>query len=185
MRISVKILHTVASAGLTGGLLAYLVLLVGAQTSSPGAYADLRGLIALVSNWLILPSLAVALISGLLSMVVHKPYMDKGWVWLKAALGILMFKGILTVVGAKADYAADVSARIADGSAPADALSNMLTLEWYTLLTMIALTFANYVLGVWRPRLNRRKSVVPHRRPVEVQAAAPAPANMERIRRAA
>ena len=53
-----------------------------------------------ISDWVLLPSLAVALVSGLVSMVVHRPFLDKGWVWIKAGLGILMFKGTLTIVSA-------------------------------------------------------------------------------------
>ncbi|NBC23066.1 MAG: DUF2269 family protein [Gammaproteobacteria bacterium] len=110
-RMVVKILHTLASAGLIGGLFAYMVLLAAAPQDSAAAYADLRASIAAISNWVLLPSLAVALVTGLASMVVHGPFRDKSWAWIKAALGILMFKGVLTIVSAKADYAATVSAR--------------------------------------------------------------------------
>lgn len=156
MRKLLKMLHTLAAGGLVGGLLAYMILLVAAKPDTPALYADLRASIAALSNYLLLPSLALALVSGLLSMAVHRPYLDKGWAWIKAALGILMFKGVLTVVGAKADYAAALSDRIAKGEAPADALDGTLTLEWYTLGVVLAIAVANVVLGVWRPRLMRR-----------------------------
>lgn len=156
MRKALKILHTVASGGLIGGLMAYMILLLAVDPGSLAAYADLRAAIAAVSNYVLLPSLAVALVTGLFSMAMHPPFLNKPWAWIKAGLGILMFKGVLTIVGAKADHAASVSAKIAAGEAAPGALDGMLTLEWYTLATVMALCIANVVLGVWRPNRLRR-----------------------------
>lgn len=133
MRKGSKVLHTLSACGLIGGLACYMVVLLTAPHDSPAAYADLRQSIKAISDYVLLPSLAVALLSGIVSMMVHRPFRDQGWAWLKAAMGLLMFKGVLTVVGAKADHAAVVSRRIADGEATADVLSEALTLEWYAL----------------------------------------------------
>ncbi|MDN2565962.1 DUF2269 family protein [Aquibium sp. A9E412] len=157
MRKLLKCLHTLAACGLIGGLAVYMLLLALAPQETPAAYAQLRQAIAAVSNYLLMPSLAVALVSGLLSMAVHTPFLDKRWVWLKAAMGILMFKGVLTIVGAKADYAAALSRRIAEGTAAPDALAAALAHEWATLWVVMALSVANVVLGVWRPGLARRQ----------------------------
>ncbi len=151
-RKTVKILHSVAAAGLIGGLAAYMVLLVAAPQGTAEAYAALRESIDVVSDYVLMPSLGLALVSGLLSMVVHPPFLDRGWVWIKALLGILMFKGVLTIVSAKADYAARKAAEIAAGTAPPDALDQLLALEWGTLWGVMAISVANVVLGVWRPR---------------------------------
>ena len=155
MRRVLKILHTIASGGLVGGVLAYMVLLTVAAPETPATYADLREAVAILSNWVLLPSLGVALVSGLLSMVVHRPFLDKGWAWCKAALGILMFKGVLTIVSAKANYAAAISRKMAAGEAPADALEVALAYEWATLGAVLAISVANIVLGVWRPRFKQ------------------------------
>lgn len=155
MRKTVKILHSLSAAGLLGGLAAYAVLLVGAPQDTPAAYADLRASIAVVSNWLLLPALALALVSGLVSMIVHRPFLDMGWAWIKAVLGILMFKGTLTIVSAKADYAATMAERMARGEAPPDALAELYTLEWGTLAVVGAIAVANVVLAIWRPRIVR------------------------------
>ena len=56
-------------AVLVGGLLGYLVLLGAGPHETTAAYADLRPSIAALSNDVLLPSLAVALVSDLLSMV--------------------------------------------------------------------------------------------------------------------
>ncbi|MEL6388358.1 MAG: DUF2269 family protein [Pseudomonadota bacterium] len=151
-RKTVKILHTVAAAGLIGGLGSYMILLAVGTPSDLGGYASLRQSISAISDYVLLPSLFVGLVSGLLSMVVHTPFLDRGWVWIKALLGILMFKGVLTIVNAKANYAASMSAKIAAGEAPAGALDELLVLEWWTLVAVMAISVVNVVLGVWRPK---------------------------------
>lgn len=159
MRKFLKILHTLAACGLIGGLSGYMILLLAAPQENPAAYADLRASIAVLSNYLLLPSLAVALVSGILSMVVHGPFLRMRWAWVKAASGILMFKGVLTIIGAKADYAAVAAEQIAQGTATAEVLDKALAYEWFTLWVVMALSIANVVLGVWRPRF--KKSVHP------------------------
>ena len=159
MRQVFKILHTLAACGLIGGLGCYLILLLTAPAETPEAYADLRQAIAAISNYVLIPSMAIALISGLISMMVHRPFLDKGWAWLKAALGILMFKGVLTIVGAKADYAAVVSRKIADGEPLESALDAAIIHEWATLGVLLALSVASVVLGIWRPRIVRRPQI--------------------------
>lgn len=156
MRKAVKILHSLAAGGLIGGLACYAILLLAAPQETPAAYAALRQSILVISNYVLFPSLAVALVSGLVSMIVHRPFLDTGWVWVKALLGILMFKGVLTIMSAKADYAATVAGRIARGEAPPDALADLLALEWGTLAAIAAISVANVVLGIWRPKLVRR-----------------------------
>lgn len=153
MRKFLKFLHSLASCGLIGGLLVYAILLAEAHRDTPADLAHLRWSIAALSNYLLIPSLALALVTGLLSMVVHRRFLDKRWAWIKAALGLLMFKGVLTIVGAKADHAAALAERIASGAADVDALDSALAYEWATLAALLTLSVANVVLGVWRPRL--------------------------------
>lgn len=167
MRKALKFLHTVAAAGLIGGVAAHAILLAAAPADSPAAYADLRQAIAAIGNWLLLPSLAVALVTGLFAMAWHRPFIDKGWAWLKAALGILMFKAVTEIVGAKANHAAVVSRRIADGEAEAAVLEAAIASEWAALAAIAALSLANVALGIWRPRLSRPRSA----RGVPVRAA--------------
>jgi uncharacterized membrane protein len=151
-KTTLKILHTLSAAGLIGGLAAYMLMLVFAPQETPADYADLRQTIKAISDYLLLPSLALALVTGLLAMVVHYPFQERGWAWIKAASGILMFKGILTIVSAKAAHAAEMSRKIAEGTAPPDALEQLVSLEWGTLWIVMAISVANVVLGVWRPK---------------------------------
>lgn len=166
MRKVSKALHTLAACGLIGGLGCYMILLLMAPQQTPEAYADLRQAIAAISNYLLLPSLAIALISGLFSMAVHTPFLNMGWVWFKAVMGILMFKGVLTIIGAKANYAAAMSRRLADGEPTAEVLETALAYEWYALAAVMALSVANVVLGIWRPRQMRRPQLQAEELPV-------------------
>lgn len=153
MRIVLKIGHTLATCGLIGGMAVHMLLLT-ASPASDEAYLELRNLIVLISNYVLLPSLGVALFTGLFAMVVHRPFQERRWAWLKAALGILMFKGVLTIVG-ESEHAAGIALKIVEGTATADALSNPYN-ELGTLWVVMLLSIVNVVLGVWRPRLKRR-----------------------------
>lgn len=163
MRKVLKILHTLAACGLIGGLGCYMILLVFSPQDNPAAYADLRQSIAAISNYVLLPSLAIGLVSGLLSMAVHKPFQNQRWALFKAAVGILMFKGVLTVVGAIANQAAIVAQKVADGEPAIGVLDAALSHEWGTLTIVMALSVANVVLGIWRPSLARRSKSHAHR----------------------
>ena len=182
LRKLLKILHTIGACGLIGGLLGYMVLLVAAPQETPAAYADLRRSITALCTYLLLPSLALAVVSGLVAMAVHRPFLSKGWAWLKAAMGILMFKGVLTIVGAKADHAAAVSRQIAEGAAPAALLEAAIAYEWATLVTVMVLSLANVVLGIWRPRLARPQPARPQSAPVARLRSKRVPAAEERTR---
>ncbi len=185
MRKTLKILHTLAACGLIGGLLCYMALLILAPQETPTAYADLRASISGLSNYVLIPSLALALVAGLLSMVVHRPFLEARWAWLKAAMGILMFKGVLTIVGAKANYAATVSREVANGAAEAEVLKAALAQEWCTLAAVMAISIANVVLGVWRPRLKGRPQARVQAIPEASSRPNPVTARDERTRPAA
>lgn len=156
MRPLMKFLHTFSSCGVVGALLAYMVVLIYAPHDTPQDYADMRKTVLALCNYILIPSLGISLITGLLAMVVHKPYMDRRWAWAKALLGMSMFESTFAIVGSKADYAAKLSQRIANGEASADILATTLHSEWTSLGAIMALSIANIVLGVWRPKLKRK-----------------------------
>ena len=160
MRQALKFLHTLASCGLIGGLACYAVILLYAPQDSAVAFADVRQTIRAIANYILLPSLALALVSGLLSMAVHTPFQEMRWAWIKALLGLGMFEATLGITGSKADYAAKVSAEIANGAAKTSELQTALASEWNSLFAILALSLANVVLGIWRPRLAKRPSTV-------------------------
>jgi hypothetical protein len=155
MRKAFKFLHTLASAGVVGALLGYMVVLLDAPQDTARSYAEARQTISALSNYLLLPSLAIALVTGLLSMAAHQPFQEQRWVWVKALLGLLMFEATLAIIQSKANTAAALSAKIAAGEAEAVALQSALSTEWSSLAAIMAISVANFVLGVWRPRLGR------------------------------
>lgn len=152
MRKPLKILHTLATCGIVGALVSYMVVLIEAPQNTAAQYADVRQTIDAICRLILLPSLAVVLVSGLLAMAVHRPFQEMRWAWIKALLGIGMFESTLAIVQAKAKYAAEMAPKIAAGSESAATLAAALTSEWTSLGAILALSIANVVIGVWRPR---------------------------------
>ena len=158
MRQTMKFFHTLSSCGLIGALAGYAIVLLYAPADTPATYADMRQTISALCNYLLLPSLGVALVTGLLSMAVHPPFQEKRWAWVKALLGIGMFEATLAIIQSKATTAAIVSRKIADGTAEPGALASALSTEWSSLAAIMTISIANIVLGVWRPRLAKKRT---------------------------
>lgn len=150
-----KILHEIGAVGVLGALASLVVLVATAPTDSLVAYAATRHGIAAISKWLLVPSLLVVVVSGLLSMIATRPYMNAGWVWVKALLGIGMFEGTLLTIAASARRAAELSAQAAAGHGDAAQLEAVLRTEWGGLWVLIVVSVLNIVIAVWRPRLSR------------------------------
>ena len=89
-------------------------LLVLSRLAPPPAelarYALIRGAMAEIAGWLVLPSLVLTLIPGLLAIAVTRGFHNAGWAWIKAATGILVFAGGLHALAPIQDEAR-VSAR--------------------------------------------------------------------------
>jgi hypothetical protein len=160
MRQTVKFLHTLSSCGLIGALVAYMLVLWKAPQESVAQYADLREIISLIARYILVPSLGISLVSGLLSMMVHRPYQEKRWAWAKAFLGFAMFESTLAITQAKAIDAAELAAQIAKGENAAAAqklLAEALHSEWNVLWAILAISAAQTALGIWRPKLELPK----------------------------
>jgi hypothetical protein len=155
MKRALKFLHTLGAAGVIGALAAHLLILVNAPGETLVEMAAVRQAIAAVTRGLLLPALAVVLVSGLLAMALHRPFHDARWVWIKALLGIAMFEGTLGAVEGTADRLARLALEQAAGGAPLPA--ELLRHEWLGLWTVLALALANIALAVWRPRLRPRQ----------------------------
>jgi uncharacterized membrane protein len=152
MRKSVKFIHTVGSCGLLGALLGYAIILIWAPQETARAAADTRQTISVLCNYLLLPSLAISLVSGLMAMAVHRPFLDTRWVWFKAILGLSMFEATLAIIQSKANSAAAEAAKIVSGTGEPGAFAEVIANEWLALGGITALSFAQIALGVWRPR---------------------------------
>ncbi len=153
----VKVLHLFGAIGMTGALAAHMILLATAPDDSLAGYAQVRGHIEVLSRWLLVPSMAVALGTGLLSMMVHTPFQNAGWVWAKALLGLPIFEGTLVTIDATAQRAAGLAARAAAGEVDPAAVARLVASEWNALWIIMVLAVAQTVIGVWRPRRRRRK----------------------------
>jgi hypothetical protein len=156
LRRLLKFLHEIGAVGVMGSFAACIVLVYTAPRNSLVGYAAVRQGIAAITQWLLVPSLALVLLSGLLAIAANTAYKDAGWAWVKALLGISVFEGTLLTVGASARQAAELSALAAAGRGDPAQLSQVLHTEWGGLWILFALSVTNIILAVWRPRLFRR-----------------------------
>ena len=159
MRRPLKFIHTVATAVLVGVLALQLVvsfrygpLLAAADAAALGA----RQVMVDVSRWLMVPSLVVVVVSGLLLMGLNRTFSSAGWVWIKALIGLLLVKAVITVNDpAVRDIAALVGQGLASGDGEALAeLARLARMEWLGGWLALALSIAAIGFGVWRPRFS-------------------------------
>lgn len=155
MKRLLKLLHELAGIGITGALACHLVLLVRAPTDiTLPAYAVLRQSIVAIHSWILLPSLALVLVSGLAAMAVHYPFAQARWVWAKAITGIGLLEGTLVVVMGTGRRAAELVTDAPAAAETAALMGELLRTEWIGLWTVFVLCLLNVVLGVLRPRLD-------------------------------
>lgn len=161
MRKFIKFLHTMASIGFLGAIIAFLVL--HAHLPEPAElerFAALRIAMGAVARWVLLPSMGLVLVSGLLSMAVVPAYQNQGWVWAKLLSGAIVFEGTLVYVQGPMERAAERAQAALAGEVPVSDLGLTLSPEWGSFWVIGAVAVANVVLGVWRPRF-RKKGPVP------------------------
>ena len=147
-RRSLKALHEIAALGLGGGLAACLVINLAPAGASPAKFIAAREAFDAIASYVLVPSLAVILVSGLLAIAATRGFHDAGWAWVKALLGISLFEATLLTVGASR-HSTELVAAAADPML----LAKMLTSERNTLLLLIGICVANILLAVWRPKL--------------------------------
>lgn len=150
-----KFLHTMGAIGFMGSIACLLVLdTLAPPPSALSGYALMRGAMGTIAQWVLFPSFFLTLVPGLLAVVVTPVFLRAGWVWIKAASGILIFAGGLHALGGIQDEAKLGAEAVAgrfdpaklDGVAPGTAA---------TLWVLLAVATANVVLGVWRQRIKR------------------------------
>ena len=148
LRLGTKALHEIASIGYGGGLAACLVIDAVADRTSPQAFLAARRAFAAIAQYVLVPSMAVVVVSGLIAMVATRGYLDAGWAWVKALLGLSVFEATLLVVGSSAKQAA-----LGVATVDPAVLDALLRSERNTLLLLVGVGVANVVLAVWRPRI--------------------------------
>jgi len=158
MRRTLKFLHTMGSIGITGGLAAYmLVLVMLPQGAALETQLVIRDGLALLSKWLILPSMLVVLLSGLLAIAANTAFLEAPWVWIKGLAGILVFESTLLAIDGPAQRNAKFVHEAVVGNIKTQALPGMLSDEWGAWWILLGLFTANVVLAIWRPRFGHRK----------------------------
>ena len=149
IRLGTKALHDIASIGFGGGLAACLVINLMASRTSPSEFAAARQLFAAIAQWVLIPSMAFVVVSGLIAMAATRGYQDAGWAWAKALLGISVFVATVRLVGSDSKQAELVVAVASDPNV----LDAMLRSERNMLWLLIVLCVVNVLLAVWRPRM--------------------------------
>ena len=153
LRRLLKFLHTLGAAGLTGAIAALAVVMIMAPASVGAVgYVPIMVAMAKTAAWIIGPSMVLTVVSGLLAMAVTPAFYDAGWVWLKAATGLLVLEGGLHVLGPLQEEAKRGVGALAGGSDPAS-VARLFTAESGTLWVLLGVSVANIALGVWRPRM--------------------------------
>jgi uncharacterized membrane protein len=154
VRHLLKFLHTMGAIGLMGAIASLLVLLRGEMgAGTPKEYAALCGAMADIANLVLYPSMVATLIAGLLAIAFNRAFHNAGWAWIKLATGISVFEGsLVAIIGPIQQEAARSAAAL---SAPLDvvAITSYVGSLQASLWVMLAVTTANVVLGIWRPRL--------------------------------
>ena len=164
MRRFLKFLHTTSSIGLAGGLISIMIMLeTGPSPNELEAYAALRATLATLSNWLIVPSMALCLFSGVVALAVHAPFHNRGWAWLKAVTGILVLEATLASIDAPLESAAIKSAQALEGALSVEQLTQQINDKWVAWWVLLVIFAVNIALAIWRPRfakdLGRRSSL--------------------------
>jgi len=138
------------------GSLASLLLLenLAPPPSSLAGYALIRGAMTAIATWVFLPSFLLTLIPGLLAIAVTPAFHNAGWAWIKAATGILIFAGGLHALAPIQDEAR-LSAEAVAGRLDPATLAGASEGEAATMWVLLAVSTANIMLGVWRPRIIR------------------------------
>lgn len=115
-------------------------------------YVPLMAALAKAAAWIIGPSMVVTVITGLLAILATPAFYEAGWVWIKAATGLLVLEGGLHVLGPLQEEAKRGASGLAGVPDPAS-IARLFADESNTLWVLLAVSIANIALGVWRPRL--------------------------------
>ncbi len=145
---SLKALHELAAIGLGGGLAACLVINLAAPGATPEHFVVARQTFGAIARYVVFPSLAGVLFTGLLAIGANRGFHDAGWAWVKALLGLTVFEATLLTVGGSRRQS-ELLAAAADPSQ----LATLLQSERNTLVLLIGISVANIVLAVWRPKM--------------------------------
>ncbi len=162
--------------GFMGAMASLIVLLHASPPPSDVAgYALARGAMGEVADWVVLPSFVLTLIPGLLAIAATPAFHNAGWAWIKAATGIFIFAGGLHALAPIKEEAQLSAEALAGRFDPAGLGGGG---ETATIWVLLAVSTANVVLGVWRPRIvpslgDRRRRIAPATEPADGASSLP------------
>jgi hypothetical protein len=140
--------------GLMGSIASLLVLMSFSPPSTSLAdFALMRRAIAAIATWVFFPSFALTLVAGMLAVAANRAFHDAGWAWVKLASGILVFAGSFQILASMQDEAKQSAGALA-GQLDLGPITGSFG-EQSALWVLLAVSTANVVLGIWRPRLTR------------------------------
>lgn len=152
-----KFLHDLGAIGLTGALLALLVLLaVMPEPAAIAGYAAVRQAMRAIADWLFLPSLGLVIVSGLFALAANQAYMNSGWALTKLATGIIIFEGGLVGVNGPMRREAERAAKALADNEPLAIAGGTMHSETLAVSVLLVVAAVNVALAVWRPRFRRR-----------------------------
>ena len=139
------------------GSLASLLVLMSFSPPSTSLLATrlMRGAIAEIATWVFFPSFALTLVAGMMAIAANRAFHNAGWAWVKLATGILVFAGSFQVLAPSRTKPSEATGALAGQSDP-DA-GHRVVGEQSALWVLLAVSTANVVLGVWRPRLTQTR----------------------------
>ena len=158
MRKLMKFLHTLGALAVGGGLAAFMMLAhYGPQLAVTPEYLALREGLDQLASWIILPGMALVMLSGVLSMAVHFPFQNATWVWIKLLCGFLILESMLATLDAPARKAAVAARSALDGEISVLELEAAVKDSWLAWWVLLTLALANVALAVWRPRFRGKR----------------------------
>lgn len=159
MRRTLKLFHEIGTVGVMGVVSVQLVLAWTGTTMEPAEHAVLRKAILTMDYVLLLPSLALVLLSGLFAWGFNKSYHSADWVLIKAVMTPLILEATFIAVYGPAQHAATLTSRLASGDADAaSAFVHNFRHEQVGLWVVFFMFTANIWLAIWRPRRRSRKA---------------------------
>lgn len=148
LRRVAKFLHEVASIGFGGGLAVCLLINLTAKRALHDEFIAARQVYDLIAQYIVIPSMVIVVASGLIALAATQGFMNSGWAWVKALLGLSVFEATLVIIESSR-HPAELALAASDPAV----LDALLRSERNTLLLLIAVTVVNIVLAIWRPRL--------------------------------
>lgn len=152
-----KFLHIIGTVGYCAGLLALIILHASLpEPEQTERFAMLRIVMGNVAGWILLPSTATVVVTGLLAMALNESFKSAGWVWVKLATGVLVMEGTLVYVQGPMQKAAADAQMALHGEFDFGDIGPTLVSEWNSFWIMLGVATVNIFLGVYRPNFGKR-----------------------------